>query len=119
MVVDRAILVSSAPNKLFAPKRINFPDDLELTLQDLEIVSRILNAAMRALRQDGRDDLAARIPTPGATRVTMRRGIHDWWADVHVDGKMVCAIDMRALGVHDIDGELVALDDPLIGGWVL
>ena len=88
-------------------------------MQDLEIATRILNMAMRALRQDGRDHLAARIPMPGATRLTMRRGTLDWWADVHVDGKMVCAIDMRALGVYDIDGELVALDDPLIGGWVL
>ena len=78
-----------------------------------------MNMAMRALRQDGRDELAARIPMPGATRVTMRRGTFDWWADVHVDGTMVCSIDMRAIGVYDIDGELVALDDPLIGGWVL
>jgi hypothetical protein len=87
-------------------------------MNDVEITTRILNAAMRALRQDGRDHLAGRVTVPGACRVTLRRGTIDWWADIHIDGQMVCAIDMRALGIYDIDGELVALDDPLIGGWV-
>ena len=72
-----------------------------------------MSAAVRALRKDGKDELAELVTVPGAMRLLMRRGPLDWWADLVIGGRVVCSIDLRQLGIYDVDGELLILDQPM------